>query len=117
MLVDVKGRVAIEKFIGQDADRPYVYFFIVSRPLQQLWGQVERSSAEGASELFFFVDCPAEITQFYVALNSHNEYMNENDVFRFDVTMQYLVLVHQIDSIKKVTDDEGSRLLRKCGSI
>ena len=43
--------------------------------------------------------------------------MNENDVFRFDVTMQYLVLVHQIDSIKKVTDDEGSRLLRKCGSI
>lgn len=43
--------------------------------------------------------------------------MNENDVFRFDVTMQYLVFVHQVDGIKEVADDEGSRLLRESGSI
>lgn len=37
--------------------------------------------------------------------------MNQHYVLRFNISMQYLELVHQVDSVKKVANDEGGRLL------
>ena len=37
--------------------------------------------------------------------------MNQHYVLRLNISMQYLELVHQVDSVKKVANDEGGRLL------
>lgn len=43
--------------------------------------------------------------------------MNENDVLRLNVSMKNLVLMHELNCIEKIPDDERGGLFWKSGAV
>lgn len=87
VFLDIERWDSIMHLIGQNSNGPNVNFFIVPWALDEFWWEVERSATKSASEFFFLVDCPPKVTQLDISLCKSIKYMNQNNVFGFDIPM------------------------------
>lgn len=39
--------------------------------------------------------------------------MDQYDILRFDISVQYFIFMHKLQSIKQITDNEGGSFFRK----
>jgi hypothetical protein len=49
LFADVEGGRSEVEFVGEHANGPKIHFLVVSRALQEFWGEVEGRTAESTS--------------------------------------------------------------------
>ena len=91
---------------AQDSYSPKVDFLIIWIASKQFRGEIQRSSTKRASQFILFVNCPSKITDFYVSLSYILKYMNQDDIFRFDIPMKDFVRMHIVDGAEQFLNNE-----------
>lgn len=104
LLVDVERRCPEDQLVGQDSNGPKIDLLVVPFALQQLRGEIEGGAAEGGPEFLLLVDGPAKVAQLDIAMDEHN-------IFRLDISMQYFKLMHDENSLQQVTNNERGTFL------
>lgn len=87
-----EGGSADQQFICQDTEAPAIDFVAVVVFAQLLWRRILQTAYYCISQSVIIVDCTAEITYLHIAF-IHKE------VFRLQVPMDDLLVVHVFDSL------------------
>ena len=68
---NLERRTSQQQLVCHDSDRPDIHFFVIAIFLENLRGEVERSSAEGCPKFTWvhLIYCPAEIANLHVSLH------------------------------------------------
>ena len=87
---DLEWTRSVQHLVSEDSDAPDIDLAVVVFLLHYFWRSVERSATLSVSE-HRSMDCPPEVTDFDSVLMQKN-------IFCFDVPMNYVYLVHKLNS-------------------
>lgn len=108
---NLKWDVSDQEFIAQNAYRPKIDPFIVHLSFQDFWRHIQWSPTKCAPQVKASTNCPTEITYLCDSLHKMSEYLVNNDIFRFDVSVNNPESMEISDCLTNLFDNNRRSIL------
>lgn len=110
LISNVKRNSPKKKFISKNSNTPNINFIVIIFSFKKLRRYIKRSTTKGLSHSCW-ANRPTKIAQFDHSLNYIIKYIVKNDIFRLQISMDYLTLVHVVQSLEGIFQNNLSKIL------